>query len=113
MNFKRLLNTWLGRFFISVILGLGIACLFRKVCNDKNCLIFNGPILSEMDDKIYKYGEKCYTYTVTPTTCDEKKKIIDIREPLTEEEKKLAKNENTHLTSAKTPSSSIFPLCSS
>jgi hypothetical protein len=73
-----------------------------------------------MDDKIYKYGEKCYTYTVTPTTCDKRKKIIDIREPLTEEEKNLAKNagnsstnENTHMISAKTPSSSIFPMFSS
>lgn len=87
MNVKRLLNTWLGKFLISVILGLGIATLFKKACSDKSCLVFNGPILSEMDDKIYKYGEKCYKYTTTPTTCDKNKKIIDIQAPLTDDEK--------------------------
>jgi len=92
MNFKRLLNTWLGRFFMSVLLGLGIATLFRKACNDKNCIIFNGPILSELDNKIYQYDDKCYTYTTTPTKCDANKQIIDIQAPPTEEEK-AAKNE--------------------
>ena len=45
MNIKRLLNTKLGIFFISVILGLGLAALFRQVCNEKNCITFNGPII--------------------------------------------------------------------
>lgn len=94
MNFKRLLNTWLGRFFISVLLGLGIATLFKKACNDKSCIVFKGPILSELDDKIYQYGEKCYTYTTTPTKCDKTKQIIDIQAPPTDEEKAAKQAEN-------------------
>jgi len=86
MNFKRLLDTSLGRFFISVLLGLGIATLFKKACTDKNCIRFNGPILSEMDEKIYQYGEKCYTYTTNHAKCDNTKQIIDIQKPLTDEE---------------------------
>jgi hypothetical protein len=78
MNFKRLLNTELGRTFMSILLGLGLASLFRKVCNDKNCIIFNGPIISEVDGKIYKYGEKCYKYSVSPSECDNNKKIVDM-----------------------------------
>jgi hypothetical protein len=107
MNFKRLLDTWLGRFFISVLLGLGIATLFRKACTEKNCIRFNGPILSEMDEKIYQYGEKCFTYTTTPTKCDKTKQIIDIQAPLTEEER-LAKQEETRsiLQGGASPSSS-------
>jgi hypothetical protein len=93
MNFKRLLNTWLGKFFISVMLGLGIATLFNKACTDKSCLVFNGPILSEFDEKIYKYGEKCYKYTTTPTTCSKTKKIIDIQAPLSDEEKTTKQND--------------------
>ena len=58
MNFNRLLNTKLGVFFISIILGLGLATLFRKVCNDKSCIIFNGPIISDFEDKIYEYDAK-------------------------------------------------------
>ena len=78
MNFKRLLNTDLGKFFISVLLGLGLATLFRKVCKDKNCITFNGPVISEIDGKIYKYGEKCYKYEASAAKCDKNKQVIDM-----------------------------------
>jgi hypothetical protein len=78
MNFKRLLNTELGRFFISVLLGLGLATLFRKVCKDKSCIAFHGPVISEFDDKIYKTGDKCYKYKAEHAKCDDKKRIIDV-----------------------------------
>ena len=52
LNIKRLLNTELGRFFISVIIGLGLATLFRKSCNDKNCIVFDGPVINEVDGKV-------------------------------------------------------------
>jgi hypothetical protein len=78
MNLKRLLNTGLGQFFISLLLGLGLATLFRKVCKDKNCITFNGPVISEIDGKIYKYGDKCYSYVYAPSSCDASKKIVDI-----------------------------------
>lgn len=81
MNFKRLLDTELGRFFISVLMGLGLACLFRKVCTDKNCIVFNGPVISDVDGKIFKIGEKCYKYSVSTEKCDAMKQIVDIAEP--------------------------------
>lgn len=81
MHLKRLLNTSLGKFFISVLLGLGLATLFRKACNDKNCLTFNGPVISEIDGKIYQHGEKCFQYTSSATQCDAKKQIIDMSIP--------------------------------
>ena len=55
MNLQRLLNTKLGRAFISVLLGIGLATLFQRTCSDKNCIVFNGPVIKEFDDKIYKY----------------------------------------------------------
>jgi len=76
MNFKRLLNTQLGVFFISLILGLGLASLFRRVCNDRNCIIFNGPIISEFEDKTYKQDGKCYKYSLTQGKCDNNKQIL-------------------------------------
>lgn len=80
MNVQRLLNTEIGRFFISVLLGLGLASLFSKVCNDKNCIVFNGPIISEFDGKIYKHGEKCYKYSLNPDKCDSTKRIINMED---------------------------------
>jgi hypothetical protein len=76
-----LLNTSLGKFFISVLLGLGLATLFRKACNDRNCLSFSGPVISEVDGKIYKHGEKCFSYTSSATTCDANKQIVDMSVP--------------------------------
>lgn len=85
MNFKRLLNTQLGNIFISIILGLGLATLFRKVCNDKNCIVFNGPVISDIEGKTYKHGDKCYKYSVESDKCDSTKRVIDITDPKKED----------------------------
>jgi len=73
-----MLNTEVGVIFISILLGLGLATLFRKVCTDKNCIVFNGPVITDVSGKTYKYGEKCYKYEPTPTKCDKTKRIVDI-----------------------------------
>jgi hypothetical protein len=78
MHLKRLLNTSLGNFFISVLLGLGLATLFRKACTDKNCISFHGPVITNVDGKTYKHGEKCYQYVSNATSCDANKQIVDI-----------------------------------
>ena len=62
----------------SILLGLGLATLFRKACTDKNCLKFNGPIISEIEDKIFKHDNKCYKYTTTSSKCDNTKRIINV-----------------------------------
>ena len=74
----RLLHTDNGRYAISFLLGMGLASLFRKVCNDKNCIVFNGPVISDIEDKTYKHGDKCYKYKHEPTKCDSTKKVINI-----------------------------------
>ena len=84
MNFKRLLDTEMGRFFISVLLGLGVATLFRQVCTGDKCLTFNGPVISDIDDKIYKHDEKCYKYSTKSAKCDPIKKVIEVSAPPTE-----------------------------
>ena len=65
MNFKRLLYTDLGHIFISIILGLGLATLFRKVCTD-------------LEGKVYKHGDKCYKYTTKTDSCDTTKRQVDL-----------------------------------
>ena len=68
----------MGKMMISILLGLGLATLFRKVCTDKNCIRFNGPVITDIQGKTYKHGEKCYQYTSTATTCDPNKKVMDM-----------------------------------
>ena len=74
---KRLLHSKFGKVVISILLGLGLATLFRKVCNDRNCLLLKGPKLSNIRGKTFKYNDKCYKYKENATTCDKTKKIVD------------------------------------
>tara|TARA_B000000557_G_scaffold231308_1_gene204555 strand:- start:176 stop:388 length:213 start_codon:yes stop_codon:yes gene_type:complete len=67
----KLLNTDLGRNMISIILGLGLASMFRKVCNNNTCLVIKGPKTAEMN-KYYKIDKKCYKYNPYPINCPNK-----------------------------------------
>ena len=78
MNFKRLLNTPTWQILISILLGLGLATLFRKTCADEKCIVFNGPVIEDIEDKTFKHGEKCYKYKSEPDKCDSTKRIIDV-----------------------------------
>lgn len=77
VNFKRMLHTQTGRMLISVILGLGLATLFRKVCKDKNCIAFSGPVISEVDGKVFKHGGSCYKYEAETAKCDATKRTVE------------------------------------
>ena len=78
MQLQRLLYSDAGRNIISVLLGIGLATLFQKVCKDKDCVIFNGPVISEIDGKIFQHGDKCYKYDITSSSCDKNKKEISM-----------------------------------
>lgn len=78
MKLTRLLTTKFGQIMISVLMGLGLATLFRKACKDKSCLAFNGPVISEVDGQTYKFGEFCYKYELFPTKCDPVKRTVSI-----------------------------------
>ena len=77
MYLKRILYSDVGRVFISILLGLGLATLFRKVCKDRNCLIFKAPGLDKIEKQIFKFDNECYTYEKEATKCDESKKIVE------------------------------------
>jgi hypothetical protein len=86
MNIKYLLNDPIGKIFISILLGLGLATMFRTVCKEKNCIRFHGPVISELDGKIYKHGDKCYKYEVQSSgACDTNKRVLDILQKPKEE----------------------------
>lgn len=77
MDFKRYINTENGKIIISILLGLGVATLFRRNCTGRKCIVFKGPDLEDMEEKKYKYGDKCFHYVMKSKPCDEKKKYVD------------------------------------
>jgi len=78
MHLSKFLHTSSGRILMSILLGFGLASLFRTVCKDKNCIIFEAPPLDEIDGKIYKYQDKCYKYNSVSTKCDPKKESVNM-----------------------------------
>jgi hypothetical protein len=76
VNFGKFVHTQTGKYIMSILLGFGLASLFRIVCKDKECVVFHAPPLEEIKDKIYSYDNKCYKYTPSATKCSNDKKIV-------------------------------------
>jgi hypothetical protein len=81
MNIKRLINTELGKKLLSILIGLGLASLFQRVCKEKNCIQFRGPILNDqVEGKVFEFDHKCYRYDAHAVKCDAsgQKRILDM-----------------------------------
>ena len=78
MFVKRLLHTRFGNILVSILLGLGLATLFRKACNSRKCIVFKSPPYNELVNDIYKYDNKCYKFTEKFITCNKNKQKIPI-----------------------------------
>ena len=79
MHLEKFVHSQTGKFMMSILLGFGLASLFRTVCKGKNCLVFNAPHLDQIQDKIYKSGEKCVKYSHMPTKCNSNVKTVTFR----------------------------------
>lgn len=67
---KDLLNTKMGQILLSIILGLGLATLFKKVCKDNGCIVIKGPPRQDVEKYYYKIDDDCYKYTPQVTDCE-------------------------------------------
>ena len=77
MYIRRLLNGAFGRGIISILLGLGLATLFRKVCKDRNCLIFKAPGIDKIENQIFEFDDKCYKFNPKSESCTKAKKSVE------------------------------------
>ena len=66
-------NNYLGRIILSIIWGLGLATLFRKVCKGRNCIIIKAPDTKEFENNTYRFNDKCYKFRPTAVSCSKKK----------------------------------------
>ena len=68
MIVNKLLYTTEGNIIISIILGLGLAMIFKPVC--KNCIKYISPNLHKENSKSYKLNGICYQNKVVPEKCN-------------------------------------------
>jgi hypothetical protein len=76
MYLNKFVQNETGRNIMSIILGLGLATFFRKMCDGKDCIVSKAPPYEEIDDKIYKFDDKCYKLENKAETCNIQKQIV-------------------------------------
>ena len=66
---KDLINSTRGKYVFSILLGIGLASLFRKACESRNCMVFKAPTLDNIKNKIFGHNNKCYNFNEQSTSC--------------------------------------------
>lgn len=69
MHLSKFVQSETGRHIMSAILGFGLATLFRISCTNRNCVIFKAPDMSEVEDKTFKHGDKCFKFAHNTRKC--------------------------------------------
>ena len=77
MNVRRLIYSDFGNILIPVILGFGLASLFRKVCKGRECIVFHAAPMNKIKEQIFKFNNKCYVYDENPVPCRNNKQIVN------------------------------------
>lgn len=68
LDIKQMIKSEKGVFLFSIILGLGIAGLFKMSCDSRSCLIFKAP---DFDKKRQiKVNDQCYDVSEEMVDCD-------------------------------------------
>jgi len=73
MHLEKFLNTQSGKYIMSMLLGFGLATLFRTVCTGNKCILVKGP---DIKDKIFKQGDKCQSFKYTPVSCNSNRRQV-------------------------------------
>lgn len=76
MHIHRLLYSKYSKLILSILIGFGLATMFRKECKDDSCLQQKGPSIEQIKDKIFKHDNNCYTLSYSSEKCDDNKKVI-------------------------------------
>lgn len=64
----RLLHRPMVRVVLAILIGFGLATLFRPVCTRASCMNFVGVAPEDMD-AVFAFGDKCYSFMAEKTKC--------------------------------------------
>ena len=57
---------------ISIVLGFGLAAIFRPLCKGPDCLVIRGPPVNEIRGAVYQFGAKCVEFDAKAVECPPK-----------------------------------------
>ena len=70
MIIKDIMESETGAIIVSIILGLGLAAMFRRACAGGNCIVIKGPNPRDVEGSVYKVKDDCYTYKPYVAPCN-------------------------------------------
>jgi hypothetical protein len=70
MGLSDMLESNEGKILLSILLGLGLASMFRQICKKGNCIVIKGPPRKETESYFYKIRDECYKYTPYIVPCN-------------------------------------------
>lgn len=77
LNILNAMKSKFGKNLLSVLIGVGIASLFRRSCDNGSCMEFKGPSFDKISKTIYRYNNKCYKFNENNVSCNNYKKQIE------------------------------------
>lgn len=69
-NIIKSMHTKFGQVVISIILGIGLASLFRRTCRNEDCYTFQSPKTGEVENTTYLHGGSCYKFKAETKKCE-------------------------------------------
>ena len=74
-KFINVMHTNHGRMIISIVLGIGLASIFRKTCKAAGCFKFISPPTKEVKESVYLHDGACYKFTTETIKCGSGKQV--------------------------------------
>lgn len=69
LKFSRFFRSKTGIQLLSIMLGLGVAGLFKMSCDSRSCIVYKGPKF-EQDKKMVRFNKECYKVEENLVDCD-------------------------------------------
>jgi hypothetical protein len=79
MDIKKIVSSENGAIVMSIIMGIGLATLFRQHCTQRDCIVFEAPSKDFLTKGILKYDNKCYKNDPEHVQCNKNKKKVHFK----------------------------------
>jgi len=80
IDLQKLIRSERGGILMSILLGFGIATLFRPICKGKSCITFTAPPKDFLNNGIFKFNDKCYKNHPERISCQSQMKKVKLDE---------------------------------
>lgn len=79
---ERVFEQKTGAILVSILLGLGLAAMFRRSCSGSSCVVVKSPDLKAIEGNVYKVNNDCYKYSPEIVPCERDDKPTPTSTPL-------------------------------